>query len=148
MFKNKGKAAVVAGSSLAVLSIAGVAYAANLNLSSNQLGAGTATVAACDSSASIVATWTPNLTAGATTGVTDTPAGFVVRTVNITGIPAACTGTGKTVYVSVHNGAAVVGNGSISLPAGTTSVPVPLTVVAPATSVLAKDIVGINVLIP
>jgi len=147
---KKTKAALAGGGALAMLGVAGGAYAAALTLQSNQLGAGTQTVASCadNTGATLRATWTPNLAAAATTGVTDTKDGFVVKSVNITGIPAAC--TGKTIYVSVHNGTSVLGNGSFDILSSTTAVPsvtVPLTTTL-TTGILAKDLTGINVLIP
>lgn len=146
MLKNTGKAAVVAGASLAVLGVAGAAYAASLTMSSDSLGAGTTAVAPCAEGTAIKATWSPSTGTGG--GFTDTVNGFMVNTVTLTNVPASC--TGKTVFVSVHDGTAVLGGGTFAIPSASTTVsaPVALTPKAGSSGIAAKDLKGINILIP
>lgn len=155
MFKNTSKVAVVAGGTLAVVGIAGAAYAASLSFTSDKIASGTAVVAACDAGApgSIVASYVPtpatSATPSPTTGIVDTGSGFVAKTISITGVPAAC--ASKTLYVSVSNGSSVLGNGVISIPAGTTAASTltpTLTSTSATTPVMVKDITSISILIP
>lgn len=135
------KTALLVGVPVVALSAATAAYAASLALTSNQLGAGTTTVAACAGASTINAVWVPG-----TGGVEDTLTGFVVKSVKLTAVPSAC--YGKTVHVSVHNGTAILGSGTASIPL-TPAVPgeTVVNLTASTGSISAAAVTGMNILI-
>ena len=102
--------AIVAVAGALVLFLLQSGYASNLNVTTIKLGAGSAGVAVCD----------PD---GLSFRYTSNNAGQVTQ-VSVTDIHAAC--AGGTLKVTLSNGSASVGTGSVSLPAsgftGTASV--------------------------
>ena len=119
---------------LAGLMTFGVVYglAASLNLTTDSLGAGSATVAACQS-ATLDATYT--------TSYSSSTPGYTVGTVTVTGLTASCYGMGYRVTLS---GAAGVSLGEVTgtTPSSGTSFGA---VFSPAVS--AASVVGISVVI-
>jgi hypothetical protein len=115
------------------LTIFGAVYgfAATLNLSTNQLSAGNATVASCQASGSPTGTYA--------VAYDSTLIGYAVSTITVTGIDAGC--AGKTVSVTL-TGASAVALGSISGVAAGTS----LTLTPPA-HLDAKSVIGVSVAI-
>ena len=143
---------VLAGAPGAVILLVGVAVAATITVTSNQLGAGTASVAQCEGTGTITTTFVPpgqanpDIVAGGT--------GYTLSSVTLTGVnnntpagsPAIGCG-GKTVYVSVVDSSnAVLTSGSATIVAGTsTSATVQVTLAA---AVQASQVGRVNVAIP
>ena len=89
-------ASVIIGG-LGFLSLGGIAVAAGMGVTGSSLGAGSATIAACQLTGSITTTYGPPATAGF--DIVDTGVGYGLKSVTLTGIHANC--ANKTVYVTV-----------------------------------------------
>ena len=125
------KVAVVTVGGLGFLSLGGIAVAAGMGVTGSSLGAGSATIAACQVSGSILPTYVLPTTGG-TPDVVDTGVGYGLKSVTLTGIHASC--ATKTVYVTIVDSNAttkVLGSGSTVIGAiatgSTGTVQVPLT---------------------
>ena len=106
-------ASVIIGG-LGFLSLGGIAVAAGMGVTSNSLGAGSATIAACQLTGSITSTYVPPTATGS--DVVDTGMGYALNSVTLTGIHANC--ANKTVYVTVVDSTAptkVLGSGSVGI---------------------------------
>ena len=105
------KVASVIMGGLGFLSLGGIAVAAGMGVTSNSLGAGSATIAACQLTGSITSTYVPPATAGF--DIVDTGVGYGLKSVTLTGIHAFC--ANKTVYVTIVDSNAttkILGSGS------------------------------------
>ena len=92
-------ASVIIGG-LGFLSLGGIAVAAGMGVTGSSLGAGSATIAACQLAGSITSTYVPPTVASpALPDVVDTGVGYGLKSVTLTGIHANC--ANKTVYVTV-----------------------------------------------
>ena len=105
--------------------------AASLNLTSDSLGAGTATVAACQS-ATMNATYTTTYSA--------TTPGYTVGTVTVTGLASTCYSKAYKVTLSGTAGASL-GEATGTTPASGTSFAVTFTPAVNAASVLGINLV-------
>jgi len=139
------KVAVVTVGGLGFLSLGGIAVAAGTGVTSSSLGAGSATIAACQLTGSITSTYVPPSATGS--DVVDTGMGYSLRSVTLMGIHANC--TNKTVYVTVVDSAAptkVLGSGSVGIGPivypSTGTIQVPLT---PATGTTFVPVGGTGV---
>ena len=106
-------AAVTVGG-LGFLSLGGIAVAAGMGVTSSSLGAGSATIAACQVTGSITSTYVPPTASGS--DVVDTGVGYGLTSVTLKGIHAGC--ATKTVYVTIVDSTAttkVLGSGSIGI---------------------------------
>ena len=122
-------AAIIVG----LITFAGVyGLAASLNLTSDSLGAGTATVAACQAGA-LNATYTSTYSAAAP--------GYTVGTVTVTGLAATCF---SKAYKITLSGAA---NASLGEATGTTPASGTSFAAAFAPALSATSITGVNVVI-
>ena len=124
------KVTVVTVGGLGFLSLGGIAVAAGMGVTSSSLGAGSATIAACQVTGSITPTYVPPTVAQP--DVVDTGVGYSLKSVTLTGIHAFC--ANKTVYVTIVDSNAttkVLGSGSFGVGAiatgSTGTVQVPLT---------------------
>ena len=124
------KVASVAIGGMGFLSLGGIAVAAGIGVTSNSLGAGSATIAACQLTGSITSTYGPPAPAGF--DIVDTGMGYSLTSVTLKGIHAFC--ANKTVYVTIVDSNAttkVLGSGSVGIGAiatgSTGTVQVPLT---------------------
>ena len=152
------KVAVVTVGGLGFLSLGGIAVAAGMGVTSSSLGAGSATIAACQLTGSITSTYVPPTATGS--DVVDTGMGYSLRSVTLMGIHANC--TNKTVHVTVVDSTAptkVLGSGSaligpiVSSSTGTVQVlltPATGTTFVPVggTGALTAGVNQIDVLIP
>lgn len=90
------------------------AMAANLGVTSNTLGAGSADVISCDSD---------GVTTGYSPSFNNTTAKFEFSAVSVTGVATACAGKTMTVYVTNQSGSTTLANGSLTVgSSGTESV--------------------------
>ena len=105
------KVAVVTVAGLGFLSLGGIAVAAGMGVTGSSLGAGSATVSACQVTGSITPTYVPPT--AALPDVVDTGVGYGLKSVTLLGIHASC--ATKTVYVTIVDSNAttkVLGSGS------------------------------------
>ena len=127
------KVAVVTVGGLGFLSLGGIAVAAGMGVTSSSLGAGSATIAACQLTGSITSTYVPPTATGS--DVVDTGMGYSLRSVTLMGINANC--TNKTVHVTVVDSTAptkVLGSGSVGIgPIASPAVGTVQVVLTPAT---------------
>lgn len=103
-------ASVIIGG-LGFLSLGGIAVAAGMGVTGSSLGAGSATIAACQVTGSITPTYVPPTAAAS--DVVDTGVGYGLKSVTLIGIHASC--ATKTVYVTIVDSNAttkVLGSGS------------------------------------
>ncbi len=126
--RHARKVAALTVGGLGFLSLGGIAVAAGMGVTGSTLGAGSATIAACQLTGSITPTYVPP-TAGSP-DVVDTGVGYGLKSVTLTGIHASC--ATKTVYVTIVDSNAttkVLGSGSAGVGAiatgstGTVQVP-------------------------
>ena len=129
-WRHVRKVAVVIVGGLGFLSLGGIAVAAGMGVTGSSLGAGSATIAACQVTGSITPTYVPPTVAQP--DVVDTGVGYSLKSVTLTGIHAFC--ANKTVYVTIVDSNAttkVLGSGSFGVGAiatgSTGTVQVPLT---------------------
>ena len=109
--------AVASFAGAAALAVAGVAVANSLNTTSDSLGASSTTIAACQQSGTMNASYTTS----------DAGTGFKITKVTVSGVDATnC--AGKTMTVAVTDGTTVLGSGTASVVAGTTSYDVTMNV--------------------
>jgi|SRR5579884_703439 len=108
---------------LVALSLAGAvaggavvaAWAASVTVSSASLGGGTATVAACQTTGTISATYTTS----------DTGTGYKITGVTLTGVDAQhC--SGQTISITVGDGANSLGTGSTTVNSAASTYAIPL----------------------
>ena len=122
-------AAIIAG----LITFAGVyGLAASLNLTSDSLGAGTATVAACQAAA-LNATYTSTFSAAAP--------GYTVGTVTVTGLAASCYSKPYKITLST------AGNASLGEATGTTPSSGTSFAATFSPAVAAASVTGISVVI-
>ena len=128
--RHARKVASVIIGGLGFLSLGGIAVAAGMGVTSNSLGAGSATIAACQLTGSITSTYVPPTAANF--DIADTGMGYSLTSVTLKGIHAFC--ANKTVYVTIVDSNAttkVLGSGSVGIGAiatgSTGTVQVPLT---------------------
>ena len=110
--RHARKVAAVTIGGLGFLSLGGIAVAAGMGVTGSSLGAGSATIAACQVTGSITSTYVPPTAAGS--DVVDTGVGYSLTSVTLKGIHANC--ANKTVYVTVVDSSVsppkVLGSGS------------------------------------
>ncbi len=110
--RHARKVAVVTIGGFGFLSLGGIAVAAGMGVTGSSLGAGSATIAACQLTGSITPTYVLPATTG-TSDVVDTGMGYSLMSVTLKGIHANC--ANKTVYVTIVDSNAttkVLGSGS------------------------------------
>lgn len=146
---NNKRALVLLGVPAIGLAMAGIAFAANVTLTSSQLGAGTATVAQCEGAGTITSSYVPPGQTGA--DISDTGNGYQLNSVTLSGItltgtaPVGC--QGKTLYVTVVDGSHnVLGSGSAVI--STVSQQFTLTPKAGTTFIPASSVAQVDILIP
>ena len=153
------KVAAVTVGGLGFLSLGGIAVAAGMGVTGSSLGAGSATIAACQLTGSITPTYVPPTVTSS--DVVDTGMGYSLTSVTLKGIHANC--ANKTVYVTVVDSSVtppkVLGSGSAPIgppiaPATTGTVQVPLTATTGtflpvgSTGALTAGVNQVDVLIP
>ncbi|GIG24020.1 hypothetical protein [Cellulomonas denverensis] len=114
----------------------GLASAAQLNLTSGALGAGTTVVASCD---------TDGVAVKFADTFSTTAKGYAVTGITLSGVSTACAGQGVTVDLLDNDPAAAatsIGTVTATVPAGGGTVTIPVTA-----SVKASDVKGVAVVI-
>lgn len=128
--------ALGAGGAAAAAVVASAASIGSVN--STDLGAGTQVVSSCDSSIDV----------SYTTGYDGTLGGYVVETVTLDNVAAACAGQAIDITLANASGASLgSATGTMPVSPATSSGSLTVTPTAPATSVSAEDVVNVAVVV-